>query len=326
MRLPDALFSDFAVARDGTIYAAAAPPPGPGPKTLILYALAPNGQIRWTEPTLMEEVEDHVRIGPDGTVYALSHLGGGWVPLATPTGQPLPLAEQRRRTSPQQPLAGGLRLAIASVSAHEQRFALINQAGQVVRAWQVTSRTDLEVALLATPALVGGDPVVVVDALQQTNVNPPWEHRVLRLALTGGASVRFTLDPRVVEGVDAPITVLRVGSDGQLYQLRTSPTAGVSIARYSLGPTQAAPPTTPAPVPPPATGPPIDQGGVTAPTVTLPPAQPATRPASRLARWWIIPGLVALGAGALAALGMWLWYRRQHPAASRGPGRSRIAH
>ena len=55
-----------------------------------------------------------------------------------------------------------------------------------------------------------------------------------------------------------------------------------------------------------------------APPVTHPqpptPAGPASTPASQLASRWVIPGLAAVGASTLAALGMWLLYRRQHPA------------
>jgi hypothetical protein len=46
--------------------------------------------------------------------------------------------------------------------------------------------------------------------------------------------------------------------------------------------------------------------------------QPATPAADRLADRWVVPGLVALASGALAALAVWLLYRRLHPA---GPGR-----
>ena len=60
---------------------------------------------------------------------------------------------------------------------------------------------------------------------------------------------------------DAPLTGLRVGPDGQLYQLRSSRATGVRIARYSLTPVPHAQPTTaPAPPPPPPTGSPIDNG------------------------------------------------------------------
>jgi hypothetical protein len=65
------------------------------------------------------------------------------------------------------------------------------------------------------------------------------------------------------------------------------------------------PTTTPAPAPP-------------APPVTHPqaptPAGPASTPPSRLAGRWVLPGLAAVGASTLAALGMWLLYRRHHPA------------
>jgi hypothetical protein len=65
------------------------------------------------------------------------------------------------------------------------------------------------------------------------------------------------------------------------------------------------PTTTPAPAPP-------------APPVTHPqastPAGPASTPASQLASRWVIPGLAAVSASTLAALGMWLLYRRHHPA------------
>jgi hypothetical protein len=63
------------------------------------------------------------------------------------------------------------------------------------------------------------------------------------------------------------------------------------------------PTTTPAPAPP-ATHP-------QPPTPT--PAGPARTPASQLGSHWLLPGLAAVGASALAALGMWLLYRRQHP-------------
>jgi hypothetical protein len=82
------------------------------------------------------------------------------------------------------------------------------------------------------------------------------------------------------------------------------------------------PTTTPAPVPPPATGPTVTPPAVPAPAVTGPPTQPATHLASR----WIIPGLVALGSGTLAALGVWALYRRRHPASPSRQGRSRTAH
>jgi hypothetical protein len=331
VRVPRLVFGDFTLAPDGTIYLIGAPPGGTQSKTFNLYALAPSGQLRWAAPTVIDLVEDQLRVGPDGVIYSAP----SWTPLTTPTGRPLPLDQQRPVDQPPQPLPGGLRLAhraIGSpglVGAHEWRFALTTQIGRLVRAWRVTSQTLMS-ALVATPALVGGDPVLVVEVGDPNKPNAVFEEQVLRLAPTGGTSLRFALpfESRLV--FDGEVTTgLRVGPDGQLYQLRTSRTSGVSIARYSLGPTQVARPTPkPAPFAPPAPTPTLTQTPPTtpAPTVTLPPAQLPARPASQPARWWLIPGLLAAGAGTLAALGVWLWYRRQHPAGPRGPGRSRLAH
>ena len=191
--------------------------------------------------------------------------------------------------------------------------------------WRVTSQTDLG-ALAGTPALVGGDPVVVLEVTQQTKARFLYEYEVLRLARAGGTSVRFAIAPegRVVYG-DAPMTGLRVGPDGQLYQLRSSRTAGVRIARYSVTPVPHAPPTTaPGPPPPPPTGPPIDNGGLTTPSVTLPTTQPITPATYSPAPQWL-PGLAAVGAATLTGLVMWLLHRRRHPAGQGPRTRSRMA-
>jgi hypothetical protein len=314
---PDPLerVADFAVAPDGSIYATYVPPPGPGPKTLRLSKLTADGRVLWTAPTTVEIFNAQLRIGPDDALYVFSGHDGirDWTPLTTPAGRPLPVADQRRRTGVQQPLPGGLRLAATSPSTSERRFTLSDEGGRVVRAWRVTSEDDLGAAT-ATPALVGGDPVVVVEISRETKKEFLYEYEVLRLARTGGTSVRFAVAPesRVVWG-DTPITGVRIGPDGQLYQLRTSRTGGVDIARYSLVPVQHdTPPTTgPAPKPPAPTGPQVDNGGLTAPPATVAVAQPAAAPAAT--RLWL-PWVAGVAASALAGLVMWLVYRRRHPA------------
>jgi hypothetical protein len=99
----------------------------------------------------------------------------------------------------------------------------------------VLSRTDINFGY-TTPELVGRDLVVVLDATAQPRGEFKWEHVVLRLGPTG-ARERFSL-ARGVWG-DGLLADLRVGPDGRLYQLATSPTTGVVISRYSLGPTRA---------------------------------------------------------------------------------------
>jgi hypothetical protein len=307
---------DFAVAPDHTIYATYVPPPGPGSKTLRLCRLDARGRVLWTAATIDEIFNAQLRIGPDNALYVVGGQGGGlgWTPLTTPAGRALPLADQRRRTSPAQPLPGGLRLTPTHpATGGEWRFTLANQAGHTLRGWRVTSQTELG-ALGATPALAGGDPVVVLEVSKQTSARFLYEYEVLRLA-RGGTSLRFAVTPavRAVWG-DAPVTGVRVGPDGRLYQLRTSPTAGVSVARYSLTPVRKDSPTTTATAPPPTTGPRVDSGGITAPTAAGP-VTPAVDPAadrSALGRW--LPWLAGVAASALAGLALWLLYRRRHPA------------
>jgi hypothetical protein len=84
--------------------------------------------------------------------------------------------------------------------------------------------------------------------------------------------------------------------------------------------------TTPIPAAPIATTPPVTQPQAPTPAVAEPSAQPATTAAAQPASRWIGPGLAALGSGTLAALGVWLLYRRQHPAGRSPQGRSRMAH
>jgi hypothetical protein len=316
--------ADFAVAPDGGIYASYVPAPGTALKTLRLAALDPSGKVRWTAPTTNEIFNARLRFGPDGTLYTVQPATQVWTPLATPAGRSLSLAEQRRRTSSRQPLPGGRWLTATMASPRRWDLTLGQGSDRPLRGWRVTSQTDLG-ALAATPALVGGDPVVTLEIAKQTAAKHLYEFEVLRLAPQGGTRQRFALAPdtRAVWG-DTPITGVRIGPDGQLYRLRSDRKTGVSIARYSLSPTEAgSPTTTPGSGPPPATTPAVTQPPATQPpaaAATLPPASPAADQSTR----WLIPGLAVLGAGLLAALGAWLLYRRNRPAdpqdSTPGPG------
>jgi hypothetical protein len=224
--------TDFALGPAGTIYLYATDHIGPGHSNL--YALTRTGRPMWKTPA---HGDAPLRTGPDGALYTPfgfplpDQVRAAWTPLTTPAGRPLPLAVQRRRTSPFQPLPGGLRLVTTQPSSHETRFGLVDRTDRLVRAWSVTSRTELY-PLSATAGLVGGDLVVAADVSRPNK----WEHVVLRLAPTGGSAHQLVLDAHALWGsLDVPATPLRIGPDGRVYQLRTNPTTGVSIARYSLG-------------------------------------------------------------------------------------------
>jgi hypothetical protein len=224
--------TDFALGPAGMIYLYATDHIGPGHSNL--YALTRTGRPMWKAPA---HGNAPLRMGPDGALYTPfgfplpDQVRAAWTPLTTPAGRPLPLAVQRRRTSPFQPLPGGLRLVTTQPSSHETRFGLVDRTDRLVRAWSVTSRTELY-PLTATAEVVGGDLVVVADVSRPNK----WEHLVLRLAPTGGTAHQLALDAHALWGsLDVPATPLRIGPDGRVYQLRTNPTTGASIARYSLG-------------------------------------------------------------------------------------------
>ena len=223
---------------------------------VVLYRLSATGRVLW-KSKLAGSLDDftsfnlgwnsQLRTGPGGTLYALAGMNGlpggewAWMPVATGAGRPLARAEQRRGTHwPDQPLSRGRRL-ISEVytppgydgAPHEARYALLDRRGHVLRAWRVLSRTDISFDF-ATPELVGGDPVVVLDATAQTPDGFDWEYVVLRLG-RHGTRARFSLG-RAVFG-DNLLADVRIRPDGKLYQLASSPDTGIVISRYSLGAT-----------------------------------------------------------------------------------------
>jgi hypothetical protein len=226
--------SDLTLGRDGTIYVFGNNVPHR--PYLWLFALTPTGAMRWKAATTVASAQAQLLTGPDGTVYSVGPSSRPtWTPLTTPAGRPLPLAVQRRRSGALQPLTRDLRLLTTQVSQHEVHFALIDRNHRVVRAWRVRSRTAVGAARAAN-VLVGNDLVVVLDAFQQAK---PFrsEHLVLRLGATGAVRQRLVLDARAVWDPDGTTarTTLRIGADGRLYQLRTDPARGVTVARYGLG-------------------------------------------------------------------------------------------
>ena len=223
--------SDFVVGRDGTIYVFGSNVPRR--PYLWLYALTRAGRVRWKAPTTVASSQAQLLVARDGIVYSAGPSASPtWTPLATSAGRPLPLALQRRRSSPLQPLTRKLRLLTTQVSQREAHVALVDRTHRIVRAWRITSRTNLAL-VRATSALVGGEVVAPLDVSRRSGS----EHLVLKLGPTGAARQRIALDAHSVWDPDGSTarTTLRIGADGRLYQLRTDPAKGVTIARYSLG-------------------------------------------------------------------------------------------
>jgi hypothetical protein len=223
--------SAFAVGRDGTIYVfgnnVAHRP------YLWLLALAANGKVHWKTATTVTSSQARLLLTPDGSLFAAGPSASPtWTQLTTPAGRPLTLAAQRSRSGPLQPLAGGLRLSTTAVSPREVHFALVDRSQRVVRAWRVTSRTTIGPERISA-ALVGGDLVVAV-SITREGTPFRWEDVVLRLTADGRVRSRLVLNPRTVWDPDGSTarTTAEIASDGRLYQLRTDPAKGATVARY----------------------------------------------------------------------------------------------
>jgi hypothetical protein len=222
---------NFAVGRDGTIYLYAVyvePPAGDSGSNL--WALSPVGKVRWRAHA---RIGNALRVAADGALYTVGAYKRSWTPLTSPAGRPLSPGAQRRGTVPFQPLAGDMHLIASQPGPREAHFAIVDRYHKVVRAWRVRSRSRLTLDQQAlTPAQMRGDLVVQFDFSSRAK----HEQQILRLTKSG-AGTSLALDAKTVWGDDGTgsVTALRVGPDGRLYQLRTNPKTGVSIARYSLG-------------------------------------------------------------------------------------------
>jgi hypothetical protein len=242
--------NDVALGPAGTIYVTGGIGHGAGFRN-VLYRRSLTGETLWTARvgrtaqdtgTFEVGVNSSLRAGPDGTLFLLAGMnslpGGeqGWMPVASRAGRPVSVSHQLRRTNwPYQPVGSGLRL-VSEVytrqidgAPHEVRVALVDRQGRIARAWRVVSRTVINFRYI--PELVGGNPVVVLDATRGMGTDFKWEYEVLSLS-PRGASARFSL-PRAVFG-DNILPDVRFGPDGKLYELGSSPVTGVVISRYSL--------------------------------------------------------------------------------------------
>ncbi len=243
--------NDVALGPAGTLYVTGGIGHGANFRN-VLYRLSPTGEVLWRTRvgrtardtgTFEIGVNSSLRTGPDGTLFLLAGMtslpGGeqGWMPVATPQGRPLSVSEQLRGTHwPYQPVARGLRLVseiytrVPDGAPHEVRVALIDRRGRIARAWRIGSRTVINFRY--TPELVGGNPVVVLDATAGSGADFRWEYVMLRLGPRGLRS-HFSLR-RTVFG-DNILPDVRFGPDGKLYELGSSPVTGVVISRFPLG-------------------------------------------------------------------------------------------
>ncbi len=299
--------ADVAVAPDGRIYVWGAK----GGVGMRLYALSPEGDQLWEAETVSVIFNDHIRFEPDGFLY-LRASQFGWVPVVGSDGQPLSVADQREGAARDQPVSGDQRLVVGAGcpldpgcdNPFDARVGLVS-GGSVQEAWHLTSGTVLvDEPTTAVPALVDGDPVVLSAVYDfQRHLE---EFEVIRLSPGGGTADRFSLS----EGIhgDEPVTGIRLGPDGALYQMLydvTHPESGMQIARYELAGGATPTPTETATV--------TQTPTTSEPIATTAPSATGSPPTGGGGGWsgaeWLAASLGGLAlAGGLAAL---LWFRRR---------------
>ncbi|HTS73755.1 MAG TPA: hypothetical protein VMG74_08590, partial [Gaiellaceae bacterium] len=152
VKLASILPVDFALGPAGSIYITRGLKPPI--RAMGLTRLTAGGRVLWTSKLATGIFNNQLRRGPDGRLYwtggaassPRTERGGPdsvWVSAATPDGKPFSIARQARERTMYQPLRGGLRLLWGWApfekdptfgrAPHEERFALIDRAGRLVR-------------------------------------------------------------------------------------------------------------------------------------------------------------------------------------------------
>lgn len=235
--MPPGATDDFAVGRDGSYYTVSI-----RNGAARLYACTADGHVRWHAALTGQVLGLPLRFGPDGALYRLGP-DQTWIPQTTAGGAPLTPGQQVRGTLVAQPLPGGRRLQATAVSRYDYRFVLQDSTGARLRAWRLTSRTAMG-PLIEPPTLIGDDLVIVAEVHSLDGSRYRSEYQVVRVSPRGAVLAAFAIDSAAAWG--EVIKPVRVGPDGAIYALVSSPAAGARIVRYPLAATAA----TSAPAPP----------------------------------------------------------------------------
>lgn len=245
----DNSFEDVAFGPKNTLYVTRIQRAVPGFQLFRINAS--TGKVLWKSssfsPASSQGLPDagvQLRVGANGTLYGsvdaarLETTGTptyGWMPLATRAGKPIPPGQQFERIVwGYEPAAAGRRFIAehylpphASYMPREWRFAIVNRYGRLLHAWRITSKTAIG-GFYLWPQLLKGSVVADLAPLAGPGT---LEHFFVRLdgkGLDAKASVPY----RIFDVCD--FTDVRVGPDGKVYALATSPKTGIVIRRYTL--------------------------------------------------------------------------------------------
>jgi hypothetical protein len=205
---------DLALGADGTAYVLdQAPEP-------VVRSYSASG-ARLAQASVAGSGADTLRAGPSGALV-YSYPGEMWQPVGG-AGQLLQPSQQAAAARPGLPAAGGTEVVVQA-GRTQALFALV-QGDRVLRAWRVTSGTNLGEIQLAEPYRDGLLVVLRMWTSQRA------EFVVLVLSPSGLAS-SFGVD--AVEWAESAALGRFKLAGGRLFQLRSTP-AGAEVVTFDLG-------------------------------------------------------------------------------------------
>ena len=211
--------ADVSVASDGTAYVLAV-----RDDVAEVRAVSPSGSVDPAQP-LGEALSAHVRtVGP----RAFANLLPSDVWVGVPGGDETLTAALPPETLAGAPIRGDAEL-VRIATTGRVRFATVSDDG-VSDAVEVRSETSLGEVALAEPDGNGGYWCVV--RVWREDPTPADQYQVLHIS--GGEIVESFAVSAEQFADTPPLSRFRLGSDGDLYQLTTSP-SGVRILRFDLG-------------------------------------------------------------------------------------------
>lgn len=216
---------DIAVGRRGVLYVntyvAGHEPRG------AVDAFSATGRFLWSAPTGRWSNTDLLRIGPGGRPW-LVDLDGVWRPVTDIHLRPLSAARQQRLARTAQPLSGGRSVRVRSST----RFTIASSSGRAILDATVRCAVPSGFATPMTLVPSTGDLVVILSSCTTVSGRTRSLTRVIDLSPTGRLIGQVALDPFACSG--ECVTAVRLGEDGHLYELQTSPHWGVRVVRYTL--------------------------------------------------------------------------------------------
>lgn len=265
---------EVAIAPRGTVFVMTGAPHYP-PNPRMVYAFSPDGRQLWAVPAAGQIFNPVMIADSDGVPWI--HDETGWIPVTDRAGHPFAVAQQQRQTVAYQRIGGGLELVDTAVWPHSDWIGLATTAGSLLRTWKITSSSDFQPMW---QAMIGPDLVDIGSVQKQAGGHVATEFLAVRISKDAQVLDQVSMDAHLSFNW-GEFTPVRVGPDGRLYHLQTSPDWGMRVARYTL---RGAPAerTSPTPAPSQASTPPSASPAPSTPHESTLPAAVTnpTRPAS----------------------------------------------